>query len=605
MAKIHIMTDALASKVAAGEVVERPASVVKELIENSIDAGAKSICVEIEKGGTVLIKVTDDGCGMNREDAILAIERHATSKLRNASDLSSLSTYGFRGEALPSIGSVSSFRLASCEQDTLVGTEILIEGGKLIDVGDSGISAGTEVEIRNLFYNVPARRKFLKAQATEFGHIEEVVRVAAIISPGIAFTLRHGSRDVLRLAGTTRPLDRIADLVGLDLIDHLIEFNGKDEGNNLTVSGWVSEPGYCRRNRKLQYIFLNGRPIDCSAVAFALKDAYAGIIDRGAFPSAFVFIEASPSTVDVNVHPTKREVRFHNHHAVQQLLASSVQQAITSNLSNELTGAAASKPKGFLPPSDIEEISSSGGQELESQPLKTDHSTSCQQNGERSTLEAWNGRIETDTQLEIDIASSNKTHTILGILDRRYLLIDGQDGLILLHRRAAHERILYEEAMRNAEMGIAAAQSLLVPVTVNLPARECLVVMENVEALSSLGLRVEPFGENTIKIDALPASCSGADPVEFFIGLAGELCEGGTKAAQRFSEKQLAAILSSRAARYSEAISKEELNALVTRLMECDMPYCDVRGRPTMIQFSSQELERRFSATPGKVDHVQ
>ena len=266
MPKIHVMTDALASQVAAGEVVQRPASVVKELVENSIDAGAQQIIIEIEKGGAALIRVTDDGCGMAREDILLAIERHSTSKLKHASDLSRLTTYGFRGEALPSVASVSRFRISSCEKEALAGTVIVVDGGKLIDVSDCGAAPGTRVEARDLFYNVPARRKFLKTQVTEFSHIEEVVRLVAMVQPGIAFTLYHDSREVLRLASASRQIDRITDLVGINVVEHLIPFNGSGDDSKLTVSGWISEPGFSRRNRKMQHYFLNGRPIDSPAV---------------------------------------------------------------------------------------------------------------------------------------------------------------------------------------------------------------------------------------------------------------------------------------------------------------------------------------------------
>jgi DNA mismatch repair protein MutL len=596
MRKIHIMPDTLASQVAAGEVVERPASVVKELIENSIDAGASRIQVDVERGGLALIKVADDGTGMCREDAILAVERHATSKLRKASDLSQLSTYGFRGEALPSIASVSRFRLVSCEMNALVGTEILVDGGKLRDVGDSGNPPGTQVEIRDLFFNVPARRKFLRAQATEFGHIEEVVRVAAIVRPEIAFTLRHGDREVIRLARTSRQIDRIADLVGLQVIEHLIEFDGHDADSNIHVAGWISEPGFSRRNRRLQYSFLNSRPIDSPVVGFALKDAYSGLIERGSFPAAFLFIEADPASIDVNVHPTKREVRFSDSRIVQRLVSTSVEHSITRKINRNIPSSDDLNP---VMPQHSVDANGSGSSAVNALSGAQDVIREAYEDSNIKGISSSTGDIQ--RQLEVNFPSGKANpHKILGLLGGRYLVIEGDDGLVLLHRRAAHERILYEEGLKAIESKGASSQSLLVPVTVHLPAKDFEVVMENSEILTKLGLRVEAFGENTIKVDALPASCSDADPAAFVTDLTSELCEGGSRSAKRFSEKDLVAIISNRAARYSEAKSPEELNALVSRLMECDMPYCDARGRPTMIQFSAQELARRFGATSSK-----
>ncbi len=586
------MPDALASQVAAGEVVERPASVVKELIENSIDAGARSIQVDIARGGVGLIKVSDDGDGMCREDAMLAIERHATSKLRAASDLSHLSTYGFRGEALPSIASVARFRLLSCERDALVGTEIIVEGGKLIDVGDAGNASGTQVEIRDLFFNVPARRKFLRAQSTEFGHIEDIVRVSSIVNPAVAFTLCHGGREVLRLAGCDRRIDRITDLFGLDAVEHLVEFNGNDGGNCLQVSGWVSEPGFTRRNRRWQYSFLNGRPIECSAVSSALIESYGGLIERGSFPASFIFIDADPTTVDVNVHPAKREVRFNNSKSLQRLITASVQNAISCNLNDNIAASLSQKPVISLDEQSTYEVDSSN-----ENPACSPHKSSAENNSDNQENQT-SLRIENiDRQLEVNLTSAEgASHKILGILDRRYLIMEGNEGLVLIHRRAAHERILYEEALTAIKLNNAPAQALLMPATVNLSSRDFQVVMDNAENLAKFGLRIEVFGENVLKIDALPASCADADPADFLDGVINSLCAGGSKSAHRFSEDQLAVIISHRAARFSESKSNVELDSLVSRLMECDMPYCDARGRPTMIQFSHQELARKFAS---------
>ena len=439
MPKIHVMTDALASQVAAGEVVQRPASVVKELVENSIDAGAQQIIIEIEKGGAALIRVTDDGCGMAREDILLAIERHSTSKLKHASDLSRLTTYGFRGEALPSVASVSRFRISSCEKEALAGTVIVVDGGKLIDVSDCGAAPGTRVEARDLFYNVPARRKFLKTQVTEFSHIEEVVRLVAMVQPGIAFTLYHDSREVLRLASASRQIDRITDLVGINVVEHLIPFNGSGDDSKLTVSGWISEPGFSRRNRKMQHYFLNGRPIDSPAVSLAIKDAYTGFIDRGAFPPAFIFIHADPASIDVNVHPAKREVRFHNHRYVGEVLSDAIKAAIISKCTQELHPAQSS----LVRQSEDLQIGASFSEALSLAP-----GTESESNAAAPDLELTAPSVK-ELQLDVNLPGAQEAgRRILGIYDKRYLVIEGADGLVLVHRRAAHERILMRSGWR-------------------------------------------------------------------------------------------------------------------------------------------------------------
>jgi DNA mismatch repair protein MutL len=606
MPKIHIMPDSLASQVAAGEVVERPASVVKELLENSIDAGSSRICVDIERGGASLIRVIDNGSGMSREDAMLAMERHATSKLREKSDLSRISTYGFRGEALPSIASVSRFRLVSCEKGALVGTEILVDGGKLLDVGPSGEASGSQVEARALFYNVPARRKFLRAEATEFGHIEAVVRVAAIARPDIAFSLRHGEREVFQLASTSRRIDRISDLVGSQAVENLIEFKGLDDGKNLKVFGWVSRPGFSHRNRRLQYSFLNGRPIDSATVRRALRDAYSGLIERGAYPSVFVFIEADPSSVDVNVHPAKREVRFHDKRNVQLLVAESVQDALTGRLNERGAVFIDKKSRPYLDSESVINNANDGLGDVRNIALPNASDAGEKfSRGTKTKVDAAGKSTEgnlIEHQREVDFLTGNgEGFKILGIFGERYLVIEGPEGLVLLHRRAAHERILYEEGLMAMEKGDAESQSLLVPVSLQMVPLDYQVAVEHAETLARLGVGIAPFGKNTIKIDALPATCGDADPVRFVSALIAELRDGGHKAARRFSDHDLAVAVSSRAARYRESRSPEEFAALVERLMECDMPYCDARGRATMIQFSGQELARRFGESPVQV----
>src|SRR5215469_7822511 len=327
MSRIRLLPETVASQVAAGEVVERPASVVKELIENSIDAGARKIEIMIRRGGISLMRVMDDGCGMDRDDALLSIERHATSKIRSASDLQAVSTLGFRGEALPSIASVSRFRLTTREPSAVAGTEIVINGGKIDTVRDSGEAPGTQVEVRSLFYNLPARRKFLRSQNTETRNIEHQIHLQAIGHPGIAFTLLRDDRVVLQLPAAATLRDRIRDLYGSELLERLIQLNGVAPAK-IRISGFVGQVGLSRQTRAQHLVFVNGRAIDSSIVGSAIREGYHTALMKGQYPVTFLFLDLEPATVDVNVHPSKREVRFRDPNAVREAIVGCIQQTL-------------------------------------------------------------------------------------------------------------------------------------------------------------------------------------------------------------------------------------------------------------------------------------
>ena len=321
------MPDALASQVAAGEVVERPASIVKELVENSLDAGSSELRVESQRGGVSLIKVADDGCGMNRADAVLSLERHATSKLREKEGLNAITTLGFRGEALPSIASVSRFRLTTRVEDSVSGTAILVEGGKLQDVSEAGCPPGTTVEVRDLFYNIPARRKFLRSEATETAHVDYQVRLHALSSPATRFVYRKDGRISLDAVATDDRRVRIADLGGREILGDLREVS-RLEYPGMAVSGYLGSPNMARKSRKGQYVFLNGRPVEDKVVWRAVAEACRGVVPGDRHPLAWLWLEMDPLLVDVNVHPSKREVRFHRPGDLRALLLEAAGKAI-------------------------------------------------------------------------------------------------------------------------------------------------------------------------------------------------------------------------------------------------------------------------------------
>src|SRR5438034_2492706 len=327
MGRIRLLPDTVASQVAAGEVVERPASIVKELVENSIDAGAREIEVLIRRGGISLVRVIDDGCGMDRDDALLSLERHATSKIRFAADLQAVATLGFRGEALPSIASVSRFRLTTREPHAIAGTEIIVNGGKIDIVRDSGEAPGTQVEVRSLFYNLPARRKFLRSENTESRNIEHQIHLQAIGHPQIAFTLLRDDRVLFRVPAAATLSDRIRDLYGAELLERLVKINGTPYGKS-RISGFIGQAGLSRQTRTQQLIFVNGRAIESSLITSAVREGYHTALMKGQYPVTFVFLELDPATVDVNVHPAKREVRFRDPSGVREAVVQGIQQTL-------------------------------------------------------------------------------------------------------------------------------------------------------------------------------------------------------------------------------------------------------------------------------------
>ena len=327
MSRIRLLPETVASQVAAGEVVERPASVVKELIENSIDAGARKIDILIRRGGISLVRVVDDGCGMDRDDALLSLERHATSKIRSAADLQAVATLGFRGEALPSIASVSRFRLTTREAGAVAGTEIVVNGGKIDIVRDGGEAPGTQVEVRSLFYNLPARRKFLRSENTESRNIEHQVHLQAIGHPQIGFSLLRDDRMLFQLPAAATLGDRIRDLYGIELLERLVEVNSTPS-RNIRIAGFIGQAGLSRQTRTQQLVFVNGRAIESGLLTAALREGYHTALMKGQYPVTFLFLEIDPASVDVNVHPAKREVRFRDPTAVREAIVHSIQQTL-------------------------------------------------------------------------------------------------------------------------------------------------------------------------------------------------------------------------------------------------------------------------------------
>ncbi|QJE97659.1 DNA mismatch repair endonuclease MutL [Luteolibacter luteus] len=598
MPRIRILPEILASQVAAGEVVERPASAAKELVENSLDAGAKEILVEIRRGGAALLRVIDDGSGMSRDDALMSLERHATSKLAEVGDLAAIRTLGFRGEAVPSIASVSRFRLVTREPDAVAGTEIAVEGGVMRDVREAGCAPGTVVEVKDLFFNVPARRKFLRAETTEAAHIEHQLRLHALAASGVRFRFRKDEREVFDLPGGMSRLDRVRWMTGTDLGRELVELP-LTHGNGISVEGFILPPVHARKGRRHQCVFLNGRPVEDSAISRGLTEGFRGALQDGMHPAAWLWIEMEPSLVDVNVHPAKREIRLHRPHELRDVLTQAVKEG--------LARAEASRRAAQLPASRAIVSDPTPAQQAPAA-RSWPASIPVQRHFENFTPPSRAPRSEPGYSLmrpSPEVGPAPPLHRpepepepekvppfrYIGSLQDRFAILESADGLVLLDPRAARERILYERWLANS--GPVESQALLVPLLIEPGPRECELALRHREEFSRAGIELEDFGSGTLQIGSLPDFLKMADPRSFVTSLIDELSQGQTPGA-RVAFDALAKLLARRAA-LSESPRPQEAMPLLRILFNCDLPYCAPDGRPTLSELSMKELERRFA----------
>jgi DNA mismatch repair protein MutL len=599
MSRIKLLPETLASQVAAGEVVERPASVVKELVENSIDAGARAIEVGIQRGGMSRIRVVDDGCGMDRDDALLSLERHATSKIASAADLAAISTLGFRGEALPSIASVSRLRLSTREPGAVAGTEILVNGGRIETVRDGGEAPGTQIEVRSLFYNVPARRKFLRSETTEARNIEHQFFLQALAHPEIGFTLVREDNIASQLPITTSLRDRIRDLYGAKLLDDLLEISLRDR-RGVQVQGWIGRAGVSRQTRAQQFVFVNGRAIDSGILSTALREGYHTALMRGQFPVTFLFVDLDPREVDVNVHPAKREVRFRDPASVREAIVEAVQRTLESGRvawQRKFNAPAASA--AGLPPGPAATRPDGGTTSVSSQIVGRDSArpSNFAPLDQASRADSLNLPRPIDgnrpePQIE---PRRDQQFQIIGVLNRLYVLMENSDGLVLVDQHAAHERILFEELRRRMEEQGVPSQRMLLPQVFSLPPRDAEWVERNVATLQKMGIGVENFGANSFRVDTLPAFLEIADAAGFLRKVIDELITTSRSSSPlRLGEDMIAKTVCRHAVKANDPLRYPEIEKLIRDLLACDLPYCCPHGRPTMIQISHAELEKKF-----------
>lgn len=610
MARIHQLPDSVANQIAAGEVVERPASVVKELVENALDAGATQIEVEFRHGGKSYLRVTDNGCGMEAEDAVRALQRHATSKLREAADLLQLGSFGFRGEALPSIASVSRFTLRTREAEAEGGTEVFVDGIRPPEVKACGMAPGTTIEVARLFQTVPARRKFLKTDRTEAAHIVLLCRLFAVAHPAIGFTLLEDGQVRFRAAAQSDLATRVREVFGKAIAADLmpvVEEEPDPANGGVCVWGLIGKPGTGRATRAELFTFVNRRPVDSRVLSYALIESFHTYIPKGRYPASFLFVEVPPAAVDVNVHPAKREVRFRNEGqvrgAVMDAVLASLRGATRGTLAQARPVEGAQRlgrpppnpppaPTGATPPPTAERLKAFAS------------STGIKPPRPRSATDPTVLDRADVPQIPAPSELSPSTPTqprrsldwrLLGRTHERLALFESREGLVVMHLPAAQERVAYEIFLRQWERDVIPIQTLLFPLSLEFDPVRADILAGHLEFFHTLGLEVEPFGRNYFRLRTAPQAFAPEAAKAFLTDLVALIAERGTAPGQenvlRETVGQLAA---RRLARVSERWDDARIEHLAQQLLGCDHPLADPQGRPTFFEMPRREWEKRL-----------
>ncbi|MBK9924107.1 MAG: DNA mismatch repair endonuclease MutL [Anaerolineales bacterium] len=583
---IRLLAPEVASQIAAGEVIERPASVVKELLENSLDAGAKMITITVEDAGKKLIEVADDGSGIPSVELELAATRHATSKLVRSDDLFSISTLGFRGEALASIGSVSRMTITSRVQKEKEGARIKVEGGHAGTPTKVGTTVGTTVRVEDLFYNVPARLKFLKTDVTERRTIDSLVTRYALAYPDKRFKLSEGKNTTLQTSGDGDRRAILAALYGVDVAKQMLEVMAEEDGYRLT--GFISPTSLTRSNRKEITFFINGRWVHEFSLNTALLQAYHTLLMVGRYPLTALFLEIDPHAVDVNVHPAKAEVRFRDSDKVFSFVQRSVRKALLAyspvpNVAPSLWGTTRTVPSEEPRQSSIGLDWAIGHDEeiIDRRPQTTDDGKSA--DGQPSTVSSAQQSFERIPLMRL-----------IGQIGGTYLVAEGPDGLYLIDQHAAHERVLFEKLMTQHEMMNIPSQALLNPEVVTVPPQSAKLLLEQLSVLNHFGFDVEEFGPNTFQVRAMPTLFMGSNPATALRALVEDFEEDETPWQNEIEAKLAARVCKRMAVKGGQSLTTDEQRALLTDLEACDSPRTCPHGRPTMIHLSVDLLERQF-----------
>ena len=580
--RIQILPDAVANQIAAGEVVERPASVVKELVENAVDAQARRVEVAIERGGKRRIRVIDDGVGMSREDALLSLDRHATSKIVTAVDLKSVRTFGFRGEALPSIAAVSQLAVETREADDEVGTRVTVKGGAIASVDDFARQRGTTIDVRGLFHNAPARAKFLKSVAAETRAVSDAVSTLALANPAVAFKLTSDDRILLDAPSAAEPGARIAQLWPGDEAGTLLPVTA-DEGG-VHVRGLIQRPDAARPGPRRTHLFVNGRPFRAPEIVRAAERGYRTTIPHGARPWIFLYLQVGTGDVDVNVHPAKAEVRFRHQAAVEEAVEAAVRRALEGEES-----AATFDVGGTPPPLAVREPSAGEGEPARDSQMAlfATGPSAARTPGD----DAAAGHMA--------VAEPAPARTRLWQVLRTYIFAETRDGLVIVDQHSAHERVLFERLMRAFGTGGQESQRLLFPLTLRLTPAECGQVRELGSLLARTGFEVDGFGGDAVIVHAVPNPHPWFDAERAFREMIRELTEGSelVRSARNQHERIAKTFACKSAIKAGQRLSETEMENLFDQLFATELPHHDVHGRPTIIRLSRGELERRFGRT--------
>jgi DNA mismatch repair protein MutL len=657
MSRIRILAEGVANKIAAGEVVERPASVVKELLENALDAGANSMRIETEMGGKRMIRVIDDGHGMAHDDALLAFERHATSKLRTAEDLLSIATLGFRGEALPSIAAVSRLLLETRDANEAEGTRVEFAGGKLVSVKPAGLPAGTTVSVADLFYCMPARRKFLKSDTTELGHIASLVTHYALANPGKQFTLTTPTQEIVNCAPTEKLADRVYQLFGRQALDELVEIapvsaafraaitepemEEGEESATLTVTGFTSRPEIQRLNRNGIYVFVNRRLVRDRLILHAIHEAYRNILPPNVFPATLLFLEMPYDEVDVNVHPAKIEVRFRRPQFVHDFTRDAIRQALmnTRPIASFAAAAATMAPNPVAPPGSfaggfaetnansgvpraiippLEELgvgsgvgsdyASGGGFDLTAAPQEPVlQRIPFEPGGSFSTGAALGSTMPAANWAEnFSRASTEAPATLprpeqiadlkpLGQVNASFIVAVNGEGLWIVDQHVAHERVLFEKHLEARRAGKVEAQRLLMPLVIELAPRQLVIYEKIAEELAANGFEVEPMGPKSVAIQAAPGGIAASDAEQLLTEILDGLeRENATISIDTLQAKIAASTACHAAIKVNMPLDQTKMEWLLAALAKTDCPMSCPHGRPVVLRYSVREIEKAF-----------
>lgn len=598
---IHVLPDQLASQIAAGEVVERPSSVVKELVENSIDAGATAITIEIRGGGRQLIQVADNGSGIEAAEIETAFLRHATSKLNTADDLHAIRTLGFRGEALAAIAAVSQVTVVSRARDATAGTRLVLDGGHIAGHETIGAPAGTVIAVENLFYNVPARLKFLKSVTTEKRLIDEFVTRYALAYPNIRFRLSHDNRITFQTTGSGETADVLLAVYGPETVRQLIAIPVDEaEERRVHVRGYVSDPALNWANRNHIQLFVNGRAVRDSRLTFAVIQAYHTLLPVGRFPLGLLFLDVPVEDVDVNVHPAKVEVRFRD----EGVMFGAVQREVRAVLLGTTPGRAA----GGWPTGESMGGWNSWGSRPAFAPRDDDDLPAAQLDIpwqlRPPAPEMVSGTPDAETALPgmspsplIAAEQRLPIMRVIGQVGAAYIIAEGPEGLYLIDQHAAHERILYEQLLAQWRQRHVLSQGLVAPATVYLPPSQAALVEEQAALLTGLGFDIEPFGPGAFQVRAVPALLGRTDPAAALMAVVSDLENEAAPLGAQLEAQVLKRVCKSAAVKAGQTLSREEMEALIAQLETCETPHTCPHGRPTLIHISAAQLARQFGRT--------